>query len=535
MVVMSLKVITVGRKSHSARTWVRLFGGLCLVAISVKPAFAQSIDERNLNVLRTIYTKIRNQFTLGDNPFGANESFFIMCNPGITLDPNWDLTQLPGQEKLARLLGRAPKASWLYRPSSTTIESIYGDVVNSHSTGSAKLTASEKKNLADALAASTKLLYRNSKFDHTQLYDNYLATKQAYEHASFELSKAMAAAEASGTPLDPQYRTAADAARQAFEGPQGRKAVVEGALENYSQITKLLNPSSWWDDIVTRYRERRPTGTSGKFGRILLDQDYKRLFDDDGWTSITITDADVSQTSYHEHTTMGIGGSAGWGLWSAQLSGEYQEDKERQFSDVKGFSITMDVRVVGVTYPWMETNVFHNRGWRWLPGSGLTRLSDGGQVPIVTPSGRLPMVPSMLILSRNVIASGSWNTNEINTYSSKVSARLACGWGPHSISGKYSKAIESGTQHGQITNNGFTAPDVQVIGFFCDVLPRSPFPDGINLDWTPALTPNDIDGGGFSIQMLKTLRAIEVRRLVAAGKKLSEVADSPGVAPLIKR
>jgi hypothetical protein len=58
--------------------------------IAAAPATLQADDvaDRNLAVLKTIYTKLRNQFTLGNNSFGADQSFLVMTNPGITLDPN---------------------------------------------------------------------------------------------------------------------------------------------------------------------------------------------------------------------------------------------------------------------------------------------------------------------------------------------------------------------------------------------------------------------------------------------------------------
>jgi hypothetical protein len=40
---------------------------------------------------------------------------------------------------------------------------------------------------------------------------------------------------------------------------------------------------------------------------------------------------------------------------------------------------------------------------------------------------------------------------------------------------------------------------------FCDVLPRSPYPD-LSLAWVPSLDQNDIDGGGWPVPAILTAK-----------------------------
>jgi len=71
---------------------------LSVLAALARPTIA---EDRNLAVQKTLYTKIRNQVTLGEDQPG---SLFVMLNPGITLDKAWDLTKVADQQKFTRLL-----------------------------------------------------------------------------------------------------------------------------------------------------------------------------------------------------------------------------------------------------------------------------------------------------------------------------------------------------------------------------------------------------------------------------------------------
>ena len=443
---------------------------LVVLSMSAMCAAASGTEDRNLAVQKTLYTKIRNQLTLGEDVPG---SLFVMLNPGIVLDPNWDLSKVGDQQKFARLLIRALKPSWLYRTSSVNLDSLYSDVLAHHNTGRAKLSIDDIKQLEKERDDARKVLYRDKKGTPTALHERYLDLKRKYGQALLTLEYEQLKAGTAGTPLDPRFQDDVDAIYNDWTGQPGQKDVVEGALDTYRQVNEILNPAAWWTELQNQYNANTSTGPSGRFRPTVVDDDYKTLFSEQGWMDLVLKDADVTTTTYHEHTSMSVGGAAGWGLWSVHVGGEFQEDKGHSLSDAKDLMISFQVRRTGLSYPWMNADLFYNHGWRWAPGWGGTRLSDGGNVPTTLPKGRLTLIPTSLVISRKVKVIGTWNTTEVNTYSSMVKSNASVGWGPWSVGGSYSKTIESGTSHGQVTATGFEAPDVQVIGMFCDVLPRT--------------------------------------------------------------
>src|SRR5260370_32006911 len=101
-------------------------------------------------------------------------SFLVLTNPGIVLDPKWNMAKVADQAKLANLLGKAPKPTWMYRPQSYTIEDVYNDVLRWHDTPKVALTNEQKaaKNRARAF------LYKGSNNSNT--YSRYLQDKEDY-------------------------------------------------------------------------------------------------------------------------------------------------------------------------------------------------------------------------------------------------------------------------------------------------------------------------------------------------------------------
>src|SRR5947207_1114829 len=106
-----------------------------------------------------------------------------MLNPGIPLDPKWDLTKVADQQKFSRLLGRALKPTWLYRSASITADAIYSEVLAHHNTGRAKLTPTQLKELETQRADAKNVLYKDNKGSHTDLYERYLDLKRKYGQA----------------------------------------------------------------------------------------------------------------------------------------------------------------------------------------------------------------------------------------------------------------------------------------------------------------------------------------------------------------
>jgi hypothetical protein len=100
----------------------------------------------------------------------------------------------------------------------------------------------------------------------------------------------------------------------------------------------------------------------------------------------------------------------------------------------------------------------------------------------------MPVIPTSMILAKNVLVKMDAFSSDFQSFYSKFSSSASIGWGPFSLKGNYSRE-ESSTQHDvRVTNEGLVVESPQIIGFVCEVLPKSPDPDEA-LAW-----PNGIRG-----------------------------------------
>ena len=105
----------------------------------------------------------------------------------------------------------------------------------------------------------------------------------------------------------------------------------------------------------------------------------------------------------------------------------------------------------------------------------------------------MPLLPVGLLLAKNVRVSGDFSETERTWMRSQVSGGASFGWGPFSIGGRYSKRTERDYVAGTVTDTGFISPHMQVIGWFCLPLGKSPDPD-LGMTW-----PNEPDQPDFSL------------------------------------
>lgn len=198
-----------------------------------------------------------------------------------------------------------------------------------------------------------------------------------------------------------------------------------------------------------------------------------------GWSTFTFTQDETHQ--YQSSTSVSVGGRGGvsFGLWSLGASSSYSSQQSYSSSDTSNFSLSVDLIQVPLQRPWMTTWVFSSRGWQ----GGSTLGGDGSICSGGSPlSGIMPLLPTSMILARNLRVNLDM-TSEVNrAAASQFSASASVGWGPFSVRGNYSRSTSSSSHDFVQTGNGITCPGTQIIGFVCEVLPRSPNHDP-SLNW----------------------------------------------------
>ena len=99
-------------------------------------------------------------------------------------------------------------------------------------------------------------------------------------------------------------------------------------------------------------------------------------------------------------------------------------------------------------------------------------LSDGG----APPKGMLIGYPTMVIFLKDVKV----NFNELHDESSEVTKQLKAkgglGWGPIKLSGSYQRDSKEQKVDSKLTDRGLEVNGMQIIGFRCRLLQKSPDP-----------------------------------------------------------
>jgi hypothetical protein len=122
-----------------------------------------------------------------------------------------------------------------------------------------------------------------------------------------------------------------------------------------------------------------------------------------------------------------------------------------------GLSVSMDLKEAAIVRPWLEPLVFTSRQWRWTSSlANRSLISNGGDGVSTSWDGMMPLLPVSIVLVRNVRMTG-------------------------------------GTPQDRETFGLTEGVEVRILGWMCEVLQRSPYPDPA-LDWRPPLAPEDLLG-----------------------------------------
>jgi len=192
------------------------------------------------------------------------------------------------------------------------------------------------------------------------------------------------------------------------------------------------------------------------------------------WMTFSFNEKDVHTVDTKDVTNWGGGTSGGWGLWSWGASATRDTTNTTNESEIHTFDLSVELARIPIRRTWMDVGILSRRSWKFdntVPESEY--LSDGG----TPPKGTMVSFPTAMIVARNLTLKID-NFSEKNSYSlEKISTSLKGGWGPFSLKGNYNRETERRTHDFTQTGSGIQCSGMQVIGFVCQLLPKSPNPD----------------------------------------------------------
>lgn len=477
-------------------------------------------------MMQAMLGKLYQVLNAGDNPSlpSPGDNFIAWSSPGIPMDEEdlefirkgvlggttvQDLTEsLNEAEDFARLVNLIPDVSGIYdqkqqaaayKQDGTLLWDVYEEVLRMSQVASFPLTPEEKTKLDNAqkvLTATEKRvtgvdgnfnpIYEEATAD-SPMMEAYTEKSQAYDEAFIAYNSARISAinsdskEAvqSWTLNGSSYRRRRDAAYKAWVS-RGFKNIVELAQNHIEQITQrdaAFLKDKWQRLFENAVVDNQTTGSTFYYTSLLPG-----TFAEKKWPEFDFAEHNVSTYDRREVNAWSAGTSVSLGLFGAfsfgaSSSGEIVKTKHQL--DMSNFKMSCELVEVPISRPWLSASFLKSRGWRFKNNDFL---SDGQRPP--SKDGKLPAYTTSVIFVRNLLVDFAELHQTTSTYTQTIKAGGGVSIGPFRIGGSYSRKVGERKFESTFTPEGLWLPDMQVIGFRCALLPKSPNPDPSIPNWT---------------------------------------------------
>jgi hypothetical protein len=450
----------------------------------------------NDRTMNSLLSKIYSLLVTPDSVTGTDSlnknAFVSFCVPGIPVPASaLDFLNLKTKydfeaaARFSRFVNFAPKPTGFWVGTGAEIWQIYQDALNSAIVEPRQLNEEQAQELK---AAQKKLYIYKSVVDpntgtitHTSepslLMSDYNKYRKEYNDAVIALNKVIMTVTndpdnneaAQELALNGQvYRQNVDAALQQWNTVKNTVEVAQETIANFSSDGPLLLFQSIRNDLGVM---KMTDSLKGVFYPTTYFPD--QFWNSDGWSVFTTSESEEHSYWHDETTSWGGGASAGWGLWSSSVGVSHTDTRHYDSCSTKNYKISFDLIQVPLVRPWLNPMLFTNRAWKLQ--NGVEVLSDGNPIP--STSGTLPLLPTSVLIIRNLSLSFDMTDTANTSYSSETHASGSVGWGPFSLRGGYDSVSTGGTHDYKSNNEGITCPGMQVIGFVCDLVPKSPNAD----------------------------------------------------------
>ena len=463
----------------------RLCFVLALAGVFAAPHSLYGQEDPNVQIMKKLYSKIAGIVRAGANDPVYGTNFLVMLNPGIPLDPNINTNTTAGLYAITRQIDNVILPQFMYAKSADTTYKVYRDILNFRRLPTITPSPDEKK----AYEAARKKIFSDAEGKvHTPAYERFKEKQLAYARAQDKIITFQ-----NGNPyadVPNVYWVELEQAEKDFQlvGDADELIAAYEVVRSYTR----LDPNVWWGELRDVFRRGTRQFQGQDFGLYNFYPQYPVWLDPkQTWGAYKLADTDIQQTTTSSHTSSGGGFSAGWGFWSVGANTGSMEDRNTFKLDAKSYSLTFDLARVDIDRPFLEYSVFESRAWKWSKSSPRQKvISDGANAFAgAAPDGIMPFLPVGILLARNVTISGDWQDKFEDTIKKQSSSGGSIGFGPFSFGYSTSSSSSEDYRKYKLSGSSLTFTSPQIIGFFVQVLPRSPFPDEDAYHWPAEVAP----------------------------------------------
>lgn len=419
-----------------------------------------------------IYSKLAATLSVPEIVGQDESSILSLQIPGLYIRPHLDINDPATQYYVANALNAVVACGWKVVKKAGTVSDVYKSILDGKETPLVQLSAEQRKELDQA---SAYLFDEDDK--PTKAYQDYLAYQLVYFEALDNYEAAAATQKNGGVKIPNKLVKKLETSKQAWH-KEGHKADVERSIATVAQY-ESLEPATFWKRLAERYSQYTfQAGDTSEFQYVTSNPPYNLWFQEFGWSDFQFNITDFK----NQNRSGGVGVDncccCGYDfaekLVTSSLLGPFSilssdsSDENVVISAPQDFYLSCRLRRIEIIRPWMDTNVFYSRAWRWSPASvfyGVKICSGGDIAGRVLPTGVMPVLPMTAILARDVNI--YWNdTKTIQTVKRHLEQSHEIHLGPFRLS----RAIIQ-------DEHNISEPDPQLIGFISTILPKCPDPD----------------------------------------------------------
>ncbi|WP_268224188.1 hypothetical protein [Sinomicrobium oceani] len=256
--------------------------------------------------------------------------------------------------------------------------------------------------------------------------------------------------------------------------------ITNGYKEEYDQIAafiaqvegrSMLTLKQQYIDDMEKARLTGLSSGSDFYYTSLLPGGFAES--DSGWTEFTFRSSDYQSNYKFDSKKGGGGGGLSLGFFNVGGKGSYEKTKSTRKIDASQFRLSFKICQAPISRSWCNFNFLTSKYWRFDQNNGEFKdnMVSDGQVP---PSGMIPAYTTTAIFVKDLNLYFGKQHAEITSEMTKASGGGFVSWGPFHAGGKYESNSQERDMSSSSDSQGIKIQGMQLIGFKCHMLPKSP-------------------------------------------------------------
>lgn len=194
-----------------------------------------------------------------------------------------------------------------------------------------------------------------------------------------------------------------------------------------------------------------------------------------GWSEFYFNSSSFASNHSFRSTSTGAVGAFHVGTFGVAGGGEVQKQKWQGSVDTKNFRLRFKMARVPISRPWLNIDYLMSGFWRFDQNNEIVRntmISDGRRPP----NGLMPAVTTDFIFVKDLELHLGESHSDFLHENQTLSGGGGVTFGPFHLGARHSDTSSSGTHNGSWSDQGIRIPGLQLLGFVCFLLPKSPDP-----------------------------------------------------------